>query len=149
MFDTLHSFAWLSGRILLSVIFLISGVMKIVAFPDVEKGMAAHGMPAVPFFLVCAIIVELLGGLSVLLGYKARLGALVLAAYLIPVTLVMHGFWTAEGAAMQNQFTHFLKNVAIIGGLLVVVGGGAGPASIDALSRHGAEHRHEHLAGVP
>lgn len=148
MLDSLKSFAWLSGRILLSVIFLISGVMKIIAFPDVEKGMAAHGMVAVPFFLVGAIIIELAGGLSVVLGYKARLGALLLAVYLIPVTLVMHDFWNAQGAMMQDQMEHFLKNVAIIGGLLSIVGVGAGPASIDSQAGHTAEHGHEQMARV-
>jgi putative oxidoreductase len=93
--------------------------------------MASKGMFWTPFFLVMAILFELGGGLSVLSGFKARWGALALIVFLIPATLIFHGFWTYEGAEVRMQQIHFLKNLAILGGLLAVVGNGAGPLSVD------------------
>jgi putative oxidoreductase len=106
--------------------------MKVFNWETTAEHMAGQGMFAVPVFLFLAILVEVLGGLSVILGYKARLGAVVLALYLIPVTLVFHHFWTFEGAAMQNQMQHFMKNLTIIGGLLTLAAAGAGRLSLDA-----------------
>src|SRR5262249_18328587 len=99
--------------------------------PTVET-MRARGMPAAEVFLALAILVEFVGGLSVLLGWKARLGALLLALYLIPVTLLFPSFWNFEGMAQMNQMLPFLKNVTIMGGLITLVGAGAGRFSLDA-----------------
>lgn len=124
----------LVGRGLLSVIFLLSGLGKIADWSGTAGYMAAKHMPAVPFFLAAAIVVELAAGLSVLAGYKARLGALVLFAYLIPVTLIFHNFWAFEGMEQKMQMINFLKNAAIMGGLLMVAANGAGPISVDERS---------------
>ena len=128
---------WLLGRILLAHIFLLSGLMKVLNWSKTAEAMAGEGMQAVPFFLAAAILVELTGGLSILLGYKARLGALSLALYLIPVTLVFHHFWTYQGPAMENQLQHFLKNLTIMGGLGTLVAVGAGAFSFDAHDTRG------------
>ncbi len=119
------------GRILLSQIFLISGVMKIVQWSQTEAMMAKKGMPAVPLFLVGAIFCELVGGLSLLLGYRARLGALLLFLYLIPTTLVFHSFWHYQGPEHVEQMHNFMKNIAIMGGLLMITSLGAGWLSLD------------------
>jgi len=129
------SYLWLLGRILLSQIFLLSGVMKIFNWSQTAEYMASEGMVAIPFFLSMAILCEIGGGLSILLGFKARLGALVLALFLIPVTLVFHHFWTYEGMAMHNQMQHFLKNLTIMGGLWTIVAVGSGPLSVDPAAR--------------
>jgi len=133
MLERVNPSLLLVGRLLLAPIFLLSGVMKILHWSETAEQMATHGMVAVPFFLVMAILIELGGGFSVLFGCKARLGALVLALFLIPATLVFHDFWNHEGPALQNQMQHFLKNVTIIGGLLTLVAAGAGPYALDAL----------------
>jgi putative oxidoreductase len=126
----------LIGRILMSLIFLLSGAMKALHWTPTAAQMEGKGMPIVPLFLVGAIACELAGGLSLLFGFKTRYGALLLALFLIPVTLVMHNFWAAEGPAAENQMQHFLKNVTIIGGLIVLSATGAGRFSLDArLSR--------------
>jgi len=130
-FAGVEQFAPLVGRILLSTIFLISGVMKVVGWNETEGMMASMGMPAVPLFHVGAILVELGAGLGVLLGCQARVSALVLFLFLIPTTLIFHAFWAYEGAQQQMQMINFLKNLAIMGGLALVVGFGAGPFSID------------------
>ena len=90
------------------------------------------GVPAPAAALAVATIVELVGGLAVLVGLKVRFAALVLFVYLVPVTLIMHSFFGLEGAERQGQAIHFMKNLAIMGGLLMVTGLGAGPFSVDA-----------------
>ncbi|HEY2922284.1 MAG TPA: DoxX family protein [Candidatus Binatia bacterium] len=109
-----------SGRVLLSVIFLLSGLGKIIDWDGNAQAMASQGMPLIPLLLIGAIITELAGGLSVLLGWKARWGALLLFLYLIPTTLIFHNFWAFTGAEMQTQLVNFLKNLSIMGGLLLV-----------------------------
>jgi putative oxidoreductase len=123
----------LLGRILLSMIFLASGGMKLMDWSGTADGMAAEGMAAVPVFLALAVLCELAGGLSILLGAKARWGALLLAAFLVPVTAIFHDFWTYQGQEMQAQMQHFMKNLTIIGGLLTLAATGAGAYSVDAL----------------
>ena len=116
----------LISRVLLSAIFLISGVNKILHPVATQQYMAAHGMPLLGLFMVGAIAIELVGGLSVLLGYKVRWGAIALALFLIPATLIFH-----NNFADQMQTIHFLKNLAILGGLLIVIQYGAGQISLE------------------
>src|SRR5438477_317235 len=99
--DHIKSSALLAGRILLSGIFLMSGAMKIVNWSGTAAAMQGEGMPAVPVFLALAIAAEMIGGLAVLLGCYARPAALMLALYLVPVTLTFHHFWTYEGSARE------------------------------------------------
>lgn len=122
----------LVGRILLSLIFVLSGTMKIFAWDATAAMMQAEGMVAVPLFLLGAIVFELLGGLSVMTGTYARIGAVALIVFLVPVTLVFHDFWVYEGAEQQMQMANFLRNVALMGGLLLVIAQGAGRYSVDA-----------------
>jgi putative oxidoreductase len=124
---------WLTllGRILLSLIFILSGLGKIGDWSGTAGSMAAKGRVAVPFFLTMAILFELGGGLTVLLGFKARLGAWALVFYLIPVSLIFHNFWAFTGAEQRMQVINFLKNHAIMGGLLLVALRGAGKPCID------------------
>jgi len=114
------------GRVLLSAIFLLSGLGKIGNFEGTQQYMAAFGMPFTGFFLVCAIIFEVFGGLSLLLGFKARWGASALIIFLIPATLVFH-----TNFSEQIQMIMFMKNLAIMGGLCLVVAYGSGPFSLD------------------
>ena len=108
------------GRLLLALIFVLSGVNKIQDFDGTQEYMAAHGMSMTATLLIAAIAIEILAGLSVLLGLATRWSALLLAAYLIPVTLVFHAFWAVDAAQQQIQMVHFLKNLAIMGGLVSV-----------------------------
>ena len=121
----------LIGRILLSLIFLVSAAGKLFNFNGTAGMMSAKGFPVASLFLVGALAFELLGGLSVLTGYKARLGAAALIIFLIPTTLIFHNFWAAQGMEQQMQAANFLKNVAIAGGLALLVAFGPGPLSID------------------
>ena len=121
----------LLGRCLLSLIFILSGLGKIGDWSGTAGFMAAKGMVAVPFFLTMAILLELCGGLSVLLGFKARLSAWALVVYLIPVSLIFHNFWAFTGAEQRMQMINLRKNLAIMGGLLLVALRGAGKPCID------------------
>lgn len=129
----MEKYSPLIGRIFLSTIFIMSGVGKIFDWSGTAGYMAAYGMPAIPLFLVAAIIFEIGGGLSVLLGFKAKLGALALLVFIIPVTLIFHNFLPiADPMAQKLQMIMFLKNLAIMGGLFLVYSFGSGPLSLDA-----------------
>ena len=91
-----------------------------------EQYMAAYGVPAAGVLLVLSIIIEIFGGLSILLGFKAKWGAIALFIFLIPTTLIFHTEVTD-----QIQSIMLLKNFAIMGGLLMVANYGSGPYSLD------------------
>ena len=122
----------LAGRILLSLIFVLSGLTKIMGWSSTAGYMQSKGLPHVPVLLAGAILCEVGGGLLLMLGYRARLVAWLLFLYLIPTTLIFHNFWTLQGMERMDNMAHFLKNLAIMGGMLIVAGSGAGPLSLDA-----------------
>ena len=124
---------WLNvaGRSLLALVFIISGLSKIPAWDVTLQYMASAGMPMPSLFLFPAIFIEVLGGLSILLGFRAKIGATALFLYMIPVTLIFHAFWSYGGMDRQMQLVNFLKNLAIMGGLLTVSIYGAGAKSLD------------------
>jgi putative oxidoreductase len=123
------------GRLMLAIIFLVSGLAKIADFGGSLQYMVQHGMPLPELLLVGAIIVEIVGGLSLLLGYQTRWGAVLLALFLIPVTLVFHAFWQYTGMEATMQMANFLKNVAIMGGLVYVASFGPGAIALDEKRR--------------
>jgi len=118
------------GRILLSIIFLASGVQKIVNWNATEEKMADEGIVIVPVLLGVAVLFEIAGGLSILLGYRMRVGAILLVLFLIPATLIFHDFWMLEGQERQTQMIHFMKNLTIMGGLLYVIATKGGPGGL-------------------
>jgi len=120
----------LFGRILLVLIFLKSGIGKIDNFEGTAQYMASYGMPYANFFLVGAIFFELVGSITVILGYFARFGALLLLIFLIPTTLIFHNIF-----ADPKMMIHFMKNVSMFGGLLILLASGAGRFSLDSLLR--------------
>jgi putative oxidoreductase len=122
----------LIGRVMLSAIFILSGVSKLMDWSRTADSMAAEGMIAVPVLLAGAVVFELFGGAAVLLGCYARAGALALAAFLVPTTLIFHDFWTFSGEARMNQMQHFMKNLTITGGLLILAASGPGRFAFDA-----------------
>ncbi|NEP57099.1 MAG: DoxX family protein [Symploca sp. SIO2G7] len=120
----------LAARICLSIIFIQSGISKIPNFGGTQQFMSANGVPMAltGILLFAAIIFLLVGGLSVLLGYKARWGAMILILFLVPTTFIFHNPFA------PGQMIAFLKNLGLIGGLLMVSYTGAGPISLDARS---------------
>lgn len=129
-----RGYAPLVGRLLITFIFLRSGIGKIGSFSGVAGNMAAKGMPYAEVFLAGAIVLEIVGGVCVLLGWKARWGALALLIFLIPATLIFHNFWAidpAQAREVSNQTNHFFKNLTIMGALIFIIGMGSGPLSLE------------------
>jgi len=125
----------LIGRILLAGIFLVSGYAKL-SDPAGTIGYMQHaGIPNAGTLVYVAGAAELLGGLALLFGFLARLGAFGLFVLLIPTTFYFHHFWDLSGADAQMQMVNFMKNLAVMGGLLMVVAYGAGRYSIDGRVR--------------
>jgi putative oxidoreductase len=118
------------GRVLFALIFIISALGHFGS-QSIEHA-ASRGVPMAEILVPISGVLALLGGLSIALGYRARLGALLLVAFLIPVTLLMHPFWAVEDPqqAMMQRIS-FLKNVSMLGGALFMAYFGAGPVSVD------------------
>ncbi|MFP5386231.1 MAG: DoxX family protein [Bacteriovoracia bacterium] len=118
------------GRFLYSIMFVLSG-MSHFSSASIDYA-ASQGLPFAGILVPVSGIIAILGGLSVMLGFHARTGGLLLLLFLIPVTLIMHDFWTITDPQMaQNQFAHFMKNISMIGAGVLIVFYGAGPVSID------------------
>ena len=116
----------LAARILISTIFIIAAINKAMNPSGTENYIAAAGIPAAGALSVLVIMIEIFGGLSILLGFKAKWGAIALFMFLIPVTLIFHTEFTD-----QIQSIMLLKNLAMMGGLLMVANYGSGPYSLD------------------
>ena len=119
----------LLGRVLYSSIFVMSAPGH---FKAGEIAYAAgSGVPMAKILVPLSGAIALLGGLSVLLGYKAKCGAWLLVVFLVPVTLMMHKFWgIPDPMAAQMQMAHFMKNVSMAGAALLITQFGSGPASL-------------------
>ncbi len=129
--NTLQNFAVLAGRMLLALIFVISGFGKITGFAATAAYMTSKGLPMAEVLLVPTIFIELGGALMLIFGYRARLAAAVMFLFLIPVTLVFHNFWAVPSAQVQMQMINFMKNLSIMGGMLCIVAFGPGRYSLD------------------
>jgi putative oxidoreductase len=121
---TIVNLATLLGRVLLSLIFIMSGIGKIADTAGTTAYMASAGLPG--FLLPLAIITELGGGLLIVIGYQTRVVALALAGFSVVAGAIFH-----HNFADQNQMVHFMKNLAIAGGFLILFANGAGAVSID------------------
>jgi putative oxidoreductase len=126
------------GRILISAVFILFGYVQFthiggyIANPAVIKFSGLTGgilSPTIIAYLVAAI--DLIGGILILLGYQTRWAAIVLIVFVVLTLVFVHHFWTMEGAAFAGNRAHFYKNLAIIGGLLFLINGGAGSCSLD------------------
>ena len=124
--------AALVGRMLLALIFIISGYGKITGYAGTAGYMASKGLPMVAVLLPLTILVELGGGLLIALGLKARWAAALIFLFLIPVTLVFHNPSGLAPAEAQQQMINLLKNVSIMGGMLGLFAFGPGGFSLDA-----------------
>lgn len=123
--------AALVARILLSVMFIYSGFGKIPGFEGLTGYIASKGMPLPQLMAIGAIVVELGGGLLLLVGFKARWAALAFFLFLIPTTVIFHNFWAAPPGQVMAEQISFLKNVTIMGGMLMVWAFGPGRLALD------------------
>ena len=124
----------LIGRIFLSAIFIFEGIDSIWYFEKTQETMTRYGFSAYQdTLLYAAIFLLVLGGIMVLLGYRSTLGAALLLCYWVPVTFIVHDFWNAPRSELRIESIMFMKDVAIIGGLLMLMGKGSGRYSMKRL----------------
>lgn len=125
--DVAQASASLLGRVLLSTIFILSGISKLTAPAMMIGYIGSVGLPFPQLALAAAILIEIGGGVALIAGYRTRTVAAALALFSVLTALIFH-----SALADQNQFIHFFKNLAMAGGLLQVVAFGAGRFSLDA-----------------
>lgn len=122
--------AALVGRILLALIFIMSGFGKITGYDGTAQYMATK-LPMVAVLLPLTILTELGGGTLLIVGFKARWVGLVLAGFTLLAALLFHDYWNADAAHRMGQYLNFWKNVTITGGMLMVFAFGPGAWSLD------------------
>ena len=127
-----QNFLSLLGRILIAILFLPSGIGKIGNFGGTVGYIASQGLPLPPVAAVVAVVVEVLVVLALLVGFKTRGAALILAIFTMVAAVFFHRYWDAPAAQAMMQQINFYKNLAIAGGLLSFAAWGAGAWSVDA-----------------
>ena len=122
----------LAGRVLMGVYFILPAITKITGFEGTSEYMAAHNVPLIPVLLVITIIIQLGAGGALIVGFKGKYAAFLLAGLTIVITLFMHNFWGYdEGLERAHELQNFFKNMGITAGLLMVAGLGTGRFSVD------------------
>ncbi len=130
----MKGFLDLLGRILISTIFLYEAFDSIYYFKMTKATMTSYGLEWRQDLLVTgAIILLVLGGIMVLIGYRSSFGATLLLLYYIPLTFIVHSFWNDPVDDQRIQAIMFMKNVAIMGGLIMIIVNGSGPYSVKRL----------------
>jgi putative oxidoreductase len=122
----------LLGRLLLGAYFILPGLQKITAFDAMSQYMASHNVPFVPILLVVTIVIQISAGAAIIVGYKSRFAAFILAGLTLIISVYMHNFWNLpEGSDVAHETQNFVKNMAIMAGLLMVAARGTGNFSLD------------------
>jgi putative oxidoreductase len=135
MNDSIKSSFLLAGRILLALMFVISGFGKLANAGPTAQFMATGGLPEVAALAVLVGLFEVLAGIALIVGFKAQWAALALGAFTVLASLLFHAYWSAPADQQYVQQLMFLKNLAVVGGMLAVAAFGAGGFSVDAMFR--------------
>ena len=129
--NALNRYGPLTGRILIALIFVVAGLGKINGFEGTVGYIASKGLPLPQVAAIGAIIVELGGGIMLALGWKTRWAAAAIFVFTGLAAVIFHDFWAVPQDQVQNQMIQFMKNLAIMGGLIFVIIHGAGALSLD------------------
>ena len=129
-----HS-ALLVGRILLSLVFLNAGYRKLMAVAGSAGYFGKLGLPMPEVLVWVAIAIELGGAILLIVGWKTRWAAWLLALFTLVASFAAHRFWEVDAAQYANQMNHFMKNIAIIGGFIILAATGPGALSVDGRRR--------------
>jgi putative oxidoreductase len=132
MSTTLQNPLSLVGRLLLAALFLPAGIGKLIGFAGTVGYISSKGLPLPEVGAAIAVVVEVLGGLALILGFGTRLAAIVLAFFTLAATVCFHNFWAVPAEQQMVQQLMFMKNIAVTGGLLTLAAWGAGAWSLDA-----------------
>ena len=132
MLNPLQNPLSLVGRLLLALLFLPAGISKIGGFAGTVGYIGSKGLPMPELGAVIAIVVEVLGGLALIAGFGTRVAALALAVFTLVATVFFHAYWAVPAEMQMVQQLMFFKNIAVVGGLLVLAAFGAGGWSLDA-----------------
>jgi putative oxidoreductase len=119
------------ARIFIAALFLTAGIRKVLGYAATVGYLTKLGFPAAEAFAVIAIIIEIGAGLMLVFGWRTRWAAWALIVFVAVATAMAHRFWEFDAAQQVNQMNHFLKNIAVIGGLLFVTAFGPGRMSVD------------------
>ena len=128
---SLFDWAGVIGRIGLAWLFLWSGYEKLANPAFTVAYMQSYGLPAADLSMWPALLLELVGGAMLVLGWKARWVALALAVYTVAATFIFHAYWSAPADQVMNEQIHFMSNLAIAGGLLLILAHGSGRYALD------------------
>jgi len=129
--DPIQKYAPLLGRALIAVLFVPAGFRKIEGFEGTVKYITSKALPFPEILAAGTLSLEMLGGLALLVGFKARYAALALAVFTLLAAVFFHNYWAVPEAQKMAQYLSFYKNMAIAGGLLCIAAMGAGPFSYD------------------
>ncbi|WP_137896476.1 DoxX family protein [Ramlibacter sp. 2FC] len=132
MFNTLQNPLALIGRLLLAWLFLPAGISKISGFAGTVGYAASVGLPMPQLGTAVGLVVEIVGGLALIVGFGTRWAALVLALFTLVASFFFHAYWALPAEQQMMQSLMFYKNIAVTGGLLVLAAFGAGAWSLDA-----------------
>lgn len=121
-----HPVVPLLGRLMISYIFVTSGIAKVFSWSGNVAYMGSRHLPLIPVLLAAATLIELAGSVCLVTGYQARIAAFVMFLYTTAVTLLFHNYWASSDMLAAMQETHFRKNLAIMGGLLMLAYSGPG-----------------------
>ena len=130
MIDTVRVPITIVGRVLLALMFILSGFDKLIHIEGNTAYMASGGLPAVSAITVAVGLVELFGGLAVATGFQARWAALALALFTLVASFIYHRYWSLPADQQMIQQLLFMKNMAVAGGMFLVAALGPGPGSI-------------------
>jgi putative oxidoreductase len=121
-----HPVVPLIGRLMISYIFATSGIAKVFSWSGNVAYMGTRHLPLIPVLLAAALVIELAGSVCLVTGYQARIAAFVMFLYTTAVTVLFHNYWASSDMMAAMQETHFRKNLAIMGGLLMLAFSGPG-----------------------
>lgn len=130
----LETFCLLSGRFLLGIYFILPGITKVTGFDTTLAYMADHNVPLTTVLLIVTIIIQLGAGTALIIGFKAKYMAFILAGLTLVISIYMHNFWDIvdDDASLAHETQNFFKNMGIMAGLLMVAALGAGNLSVDS-----------------